>query len=146
VLSFNRQQFDHASLVLRPCRSKPEGESMVSERGKMSRVAVVVGTLFTACGGGASESEFVAACMKEGQSAASQLLDKELGVTRDAFCKCGAGVAKSSLSGDGYKAMILDMEGKGEEARTLTSKMSESDQQAMLQVAAAMIEKCAAPK
>ena len=81
---------------------------MVSERGKMSRVAVVAGALFLACAGGASESEFVAACMKEGQSAASQLLDKELGVTRDAFCKCGAGVAKSSLSGDGYKAMILE--------------------------------------
>jgi len=107
---------------------------------------VTTAALFTACSGGPSDTEFVEACLKEGQSAASQLLDKELGVTRDAFCKCGAGVAKSSLSGDGYKAMILDMEGKSEEARTLTSKMSESDQQAMLQAAAAMIEKCAAPE
>lgn len=118
---------------------------MVRERGNMSRLAmaVVVGALFTACNGGPSDSEFVAACMKEGQGVASQMLDKELGVTRDAFCKCGATVARSSLSADGYRAMILDMQGKSVEARSLTSKMSESEQQAALEVAAEMVEKCA---
>src|SRR5688572_7593860 len=59
--------------------------------------------------------------LNEGQGVASQMLDKELGVTRDAFCKCGAPVAKSSLSSDGYRAMILEMQGKREEARTMRS-------------------------
>ena len=117
---------------------------MVEELRNMSRLAmaVVMGALFTACNGGPSDSEFVAACMNEGQGAASQMLDKELGVTRDAFCKCGAPVAKSSLSSDGYRAMILDMQGKREEARSITSKMSESEQQAALNVLGEMLEKC----
>lgn len=118
---------------------------MISTPGRMSRgaMAVVLGALFTACGGGPSDSEFVAACMKEGESVASQMLDKEMGVTRDAFCQCGAAVARSSLSADGYRAMILDMQGKRAEAGSITSKMNESEQQAMMEVAAAMVEKCA---
>ena len=50
--------------------------------------AVVTGALLMACGGGPSEKEFVDACLKEGQGAASTLLDKELGVTREAYCTC----------------------------------------------------------
>ena len=117
---------------------------MVEKLGNMSRLAMaaVAVALFMACNSGPSESEFVAACVKEGQSAASQLLDKELGVTRDAFCKCGASVAKSSLSSDGYRAMILDMEGKREEASSITSKMSESEQEASLKVLGEMVDKC----
>jgi hypothetical protein len=117
---------------------------MVAELGNVSRLAmaIVVGVLFSACNGGPSESEFVAACMNEGQGGASQMLDKELGVTRDAFCKCGAPVAKSSLSSDGYRAMILDMQGKRAEASSITSKMSESEQQATLEVLGEMLEKC----
>jgi hypothetical protein len=108
------------------------------------RLALVVamGALFMACNAGPSDSEFVAACMTEGQGVASQMLDKELGVTRDAFCKCGAPIAKASLSSDGYQAMILDMAGKREEARALSSKMSESEQQAALEVLGTMLEKC----
>lgn len=110
-------------------------------------MAVVLAALFSACGGGpsgggSSEAEFVAACIKEGEGGASQMLDKELGVTRDAFCKCGAPIAKSALSSDGYRAMILDMQGKREEASSITSKMSESEQQASLEVLGKMLEKC----
>ena len=117
---------------------------MVEELGNLSRLAmaIVVGVLFTACSGGPSESEFVAACMSEGQGVASQMLDEEMGVTRDAFCRCGAPVAKSSLSSDGYRAMILDMQGKRAEASSITSKMSESEQQAALEVLGEMLEKC----
>ena len=107
---------------------------------------VVAGALFIACGGGASETEFVEACLKEGQSASSQLLDKELGVTREGFCKCGATVAKSSLSSEGYRAMVLEMQGKREEATAITSKMSEADQEAAVKVAGEMLEKCAQAK
>jgi hypothetical protein len=80
--------------------------------------------------------------MNEGQGAASQMLDQELGVTREAFCECGAGVARSSLSSDGFRAMVLDMQGKKEEARNITSKMSESDQEATMMVLGEMLEKC----
>jgi hypothetical protein len=121
---------------------------MLKRPGNTSRCAVpvVVGLLLAGCSGGPAETEFVEACLKEGQSAASQLLDKELGVTRDQFCKCGATFAKSSLSADGYRAMILDMQGRGEEARSITSKMSESEQTAAIQVAGEMVEKCGGAK
>lgn len=118
---------------------------MVKNPGYISRLAglVIAAASLMACGGGgASDAEFVAACKNEGQSAASQRLDQELGVSRDAFCTCGASVAKSSLSSDGYRAMVLEMQGKGEEARNITSKMSESEQQASLEVLGTMLEKC----
>jgi len=117
---------------------------MTRKLGDLSCLAMVlvVAALFTACSAGPSDSEFVAACMNEGQGAASQLLDKELGVTRDAFCKCGAPIARSSLSSDGHRAMILDMQGKREEARSITSKMSDSEQEAALKVLGDMLEKC----
>jgi hypothetical protein len=88
----------------------------------------------------------VAACLKEGQGFASQLLDKELGVSRDQFCTCGAGVARSTLSADGYQAMVLEMQGRSQEARAITSKMSDAEQMAAIQVAASMLEKCAGVK
>ena len=107
---------------------------------------VVVAASLMACGGGPSETEFVEACLLEGKSASSQLLDRELGVTREAFCKCGAGVAKSSLSDDGYRAMVLDMQGKREEAAAIASKMSEDDQVLSVKVAGDMVEQCAQAK
>ena len=108
---------------------------------------VVAGALFMACGGGGpSDTEFVEACLKEGQSGASKLLDNELGVTREAFCKCGATVARSALSAEGYRAMVLEMQGKGEEARSITSKMSETEQLASVNAAGEMLEKCATAK
>ena len=107
-------------------------------------MTVFVGALLTACSSGPGESEFVQACLTEGQSAASKALDKELGVTsREAFCKCGATVARSSLSTEGYRAMVLQMQGKHEEATNLTSKMNESEQLAQVKVASDMVEKCA---
>ena len=105
---------------------------------------IVAGALLTACGGGPSGTEFVEACLKEGQSGASQMLDKELGVTREAFCKCGEPIARSSLSADGYRAMVLDMQGKGEETRAITSAMNESEQIAAVEVLGKMMEQCGA--
>ena len=104
---------------------------------------IVAGAVLTACGGGPSGTEFVEACLREGQSAASQMLDKELGVTREAFCKCGEPIARSSLSADGYRAMVLDMQGKGEEATAITSSMNESEQIASVEVLGNMMEQCA---
>ena len=117
---------------------------MFEELGYMSRLAmaVVVGVL-AACSGGPKDSDFIAACTNEGQGLASQMLDRESGITRDAFCECGAGVARSSLSSDGYRAMILDMQGKKEEAQNITSKMSDSEQEAAMMVVGEMLQKCA---
>jgi hypothetical protein len=110
-------------------------------------VTLVAGLVVSGCGGGgASDAEFVAACMMEGQGLASQMLDKEAGITRDQFCTCGAGVARSALSADGYQAMILEMQGRGQEARAITSKMSDAEQMAAIQVAASLLEKCAGVK
>ena len=105
---------------------------------------MVAGALLIACGGGPSGDEFVAACLQEGQSPASQMLDKELGVTRQAFCECGEPIARSSLSTDGYRAMVLEMGGKGEEARAITSTMNEAEQTAAIDVLGKMIEQCGA--
>jgi hypothetical protein len=109
---------------------------------------IVAGVLLTACGGGPgggpSDGEFVKACLQEGQSTASKMLDTELGVTRDVFCACGEPIARASLSPDGYRAMVLEMGGKGEEAREITSKMSESEQTAALEVLGKMMEQCGA--
>ena len=107
-------------------------------------VAVVVaGALLTACGGG-SGAEFIEACLKEGSSAASKALDQEMGVTRQKFCECGEPIARSSLSADAYRAMVLDMQGKTEEASAITSKMSESEQMAALTILPKMIQQCRA--
>jgi hypothetical protein len=38
--------------------------------------------------------------------------------------------------------MILDMQGKKEEARNITSKMSDSEQEAAMMVLGTMLEKC----
>ena len=107
---------------------------------------VLTGGLLTACGGGASEGEFVKACLQEGQNTASKMLDKELGVTREAFCSCGEPIARASLSTDGYRAMVLDMEGKREEAGAITSKMNETEQIAAVEVIGKMMEQCGGAK
>jgi hypothetical protein len=111
----------------------------------LCHVAVVLMTaLLVACDRGASDQEFVAACLQEGQrgGAANQMLDKELGVTREASCKCAAKEARSTLSKDAYRAMVLEMAGKGDEARAISSKMSESQQMSFITGVGAVFEKC----
>ena len=84
------------------------------------------------------------ACLQEGPSTASQMLDKELGVTRKTFCECGEPIARSSLSTDGYRATVLDMQGNGEEARAITSTMNQAEQTAEVEVLGRMMEQCGA--
>jgi hypothetical protein len=113
-------------------------------RDALSGVGIVLITaLIGACSSGPGDSEFVAACLKEGGNAASNMLDQELGVTRESYCKCAAEQAGSSLSADARRAMILDMEGKKGEASAISSKMSESEQMAFMQGAIDIFQKCA---
>jgi hypothetical protein len=106
---------------------------------------IVASAVFVACGDEPSEAEFVDACLQEGQGIASQMLDAELGVTREAFCECGAGAARASLSADGYRAMV-EMQGRGEEAASITSAMSEAEQMATLEGTLELLEQCAAAR
>ena len=79
----------------------------------LSRVMpVVLAALLAACDSGPSEAEFLAACLKEGERSASKGLRKEMGVKGDTFCKCAAKEARTTLSADAQRAMILDMQGK----------------------------------
>ena len=62
---------------------------MIKPRTNMSCLGamMVAGALLAACGGGAaggpSGAEFVAACLQEGQSPASQMLDQETFTSAD---------------------------------------------------------------
>lgn len=105
-------------------------------------MAVLIG----ACSSGPSESEYVAACLKEGGNVASKRLDKEMGVSRDSFCKCAAREAKSMLSADAQRAMILDMEGKKQEASAISSKMTETEQMAFMKGTIEIFGKCTGAK
>jgi hypothetical protein len=103
---------------------------------------VIMALLLTACDSGPSDAEFVAACLKEGENVASKMLDKEMGVNREVTCKCAAKEARSSFSPDGYRAMILDMQGNKQEASAITSKMSEAEQLAVMKGTSDLFEKC----
>jgi hypothetical protein len=102
---------------------------------------VIMAILTAACDSGPSEAEFVAACMKEGEKGANKALRREMGVKSDAFCKCAATEA-SSLPADARRAMVLDMQGKGQEARAISSKMSDADQMAFMKGGMAVFGKC----
>ncbi len=107
-------------------------------------MAVILAALLAACDSGPSEAEFLAACLKEGErSVANKALRKEMGVKGDAFCKCAAKEARTTLSADAQRAMILDMQGKKQEASAISSKMSEADQMAFMKGASTIFGKCA---
>ena len=88
------------------------------------------GALLAACSSGPSESEFAAACLQEGQ--------------RETFCQCTAKEAKAVVSADGYRWMMLDMQGNRQEAAALEAKMSESDRMDVMKAAMNVLGKCAA--
>lgn len=112
----------------------------------VSRMPVLLlGALIAACGGGPSDSEFETACLTEGQRGANKMLRREMGVKSDAFCKCVTKESRSQLSADGRKAMLLDMQGKQQEARTITGKMNESEQAAFMKGGMAVLQTCLGP-
>jgi hypothetical protein len=105
--------------------------------------AVILATVLAACDSGPSEAEFVAACLHEGErSVANKALRKEMGVKGDEFCKCVAREARTNLSSDAQRAMILDMQGKQREASAISSKMSDADQMAFMKGGTAVLGKC----
>ena len=118
---------------------------MIKQSKNMSRhvtVVIIVG-LIAGCGGGGSESEFVAACMAEGNGA-NQGFGQEMGVDKAATCKCMAKEAKATLSAKLYRVMILDMQGKKQEAYAITSKMNGNEQLDAMGATMQVLGKCIA--
>ena len=104
-------------------------------------LAASVATVLLACDSGPSESEYLAVCVKEGQSAANQRLSKAMGINRDTFCKCAAKEAHD-LSADGRRWMLLNMQNKKEEARALQAKLSDSAQEGLMKAGFEIVGKC----
>lgn len=108
-----------------------------------SLAVVAMAILPSACGTGSSEGEFVAACMAEGNGA-NQAFGGELGADRLTTCKCMAKGAKSSLSPKLFHVMILDMQGKKQEAYEITSKMNGNEQMDAMGATMQVFGKCIA--
>jgi hypothetical protein len=103
--------------------------------------AALVAALLAGCGGGTGE--FVEACMKESGGMGGETFEREMGMKKEEFCKCGAKTAKSSLSGKAFHAMVLDMQGKKQEALEITSKMDPQEQQQLYMGMASVFQQCA---
>ena len=71
----------------------------VSQQLSCRRIAVaIVIALGAGCDSGPSDSEFVNACLAEGERGANKMMRREMGVKGEDFCKCGAREARSALS------------------------------------------------
>lgn len=105
--------------------------------------ALIVATLLTACGSGPSESEYLAVCLKEGQTRVNQAITKQMGVDRDAYCKCAAKEVQTTVSPEGRRWMMFNMENKKQEARALKAKFSDKEQQGLMAAALQVFGKCA---
>jgi hypothetical protein len=106
-------------------------------------LALVSAALLAACDTGPSEAEFLAVCLKEGQTAVNQAISKRMGIDRDKYCKCAAKEARTALSADGYRWMMLNMENKKTESRALAAKMNEAQQTELMAAALEVSAKCA---
>jgi hypothetical protein len=82
------------------------------------------------------------ACLNEGARGANKALRREMGVKSDVFCKCVAKEARSQLSAEGRQAMMLDMQGKAQEARAITAKMKDADQMEFMKGGMAVMQAC----
>jgi len=105
---------------------------------------LAVGALMVGCDSGPGESEIVSACLQEGARGANKALRRAMGIeSEEAFCSCVALEAKSNLSADGRRVLLLEMQGRGGEARAISSRMNESDQAALMQGTLKVVERCA---
>ena len=121
---------------------------MRSPRSPITRTlcAAAGAALLVACSSGPSESEFAAACMQEGQRGVNRALSREMGIQRETFCQCMAKEAKAVVSSDGYRWMMLDMQGNRQEAAALQAQMRESDRMDVAKAAMVVLGKCAAQR
>jgi hypothetical protein len=86
-----------------------------AQRSASSLTSALALGLLGGCAQGPSEAEFVQACLSSSSP--------QMGVTQ-AICQCGAREARSKLPADHYRAMVLTMQGKKQEAESLLGDMS----------------------
>jgi hypothetical protein len=103
---------------------------------------IIVAALMAGCGGG-DAGAFVKACMNESGGMNGEVFQRETGVKKEEFCKCAAKTAKSSMSGKAFHAMVLDMQGKKQEAYEITSKMDPDEQQKLMMGMVTVFQSCA---
>lgn len=103
---------------------------------------VLLAVLVAACDNGPSDSEFETACLSEGARGANKAMRREMGVKGEAFCKCVTKEARVHLSAEGRQAMLLDMSGRQQEARALSSKMNDAEQTALMKGGMAVLQTC----
>ena len=105
-------------------------------------VAILV-ALVAGCESGPSDSEFITACLAEGERGANKMMRREMGVEGDEFCKCGAKEARSVFSPQARQAMVLGMQGKKAEAHAIGEKMSAQEQDAFMKGTMTIFTACA---
>jgi hypothetical protein len=74
----------------------------------------VLGGALCGCAQGPNEAEFVQACMASSQPQ----------IVTEAMCQCGAREARGSLPPELYRAMVLDMQGRKQEAEASVGDLS----------------------
>ncbi len=106
--------------------------------------ALIAATLLAACDNSPGESEFIAACLNEGRAGANKAIGNALGIDRDKFCQCGAKAARASMSDDGLRLMVWEMQGgKRQEIAALQAKMSDEEKMSVVKAGFEVFGKCA---
>jgi len=106
--------------------------------------AAFVVVLAAACDSGPSDSEFIAACLAEGERGiANKMMRREMGVKGEEFCQCGAKQARSVFSPELRRVMVLGMQGNKAEANAIAAKMGDKDQEAFMKGALEIFGECA---
>ena len=108
-------------------------------------VAILV-ALVAGCDSGPSDSDFITACLAEGDRGANKMMRKEMGVKGEEFCKCGAKEARSVFSPQARQAMVFGMQGKKAEAHAIGEKMSPQEQDAFMKGTMTIFNACAKPR
>lgn len=108
-----------------------------------SMTTTIFAALLVACDSGPSQAEYLAVCLRQGQTRANQVISKQMGVDRDSYCKCAAKEVQSAVSAEGRRWMMLHMENKKQEARVLQAKLSDKEQEDLMKAALEVFAKCA---
>lgn len=111
-------------------------------RAVAAALVAVLAAVLAACDGGPSDSELQTACLAEGQAGVNKAMRKEMGIAGDAFCKCVAREARARISAEGRQAMLLDMQGKAQEARKVSMKMNDAEQKAFMEGGLGVMQAC----
>lgn len=103
---------------------------------------VMLVALAAGCDSGPSDSEFVTACLAEGERGANKMMRRDMGIKAEDFCNCGAREARSAFTPQARQAMVLGMQGKKAEAHAIGEKMSPQEQDAFMKGTMTLFDAC----